>query len=158
MKKRLSALGYVFCGNEPTKITVDAKAYGYRGDGLGAILEEKGVICEFFDPDFVVMMLSCLNGEEDLTKIEEVLREIPKREKINALPPKFSLPQRAMPPSKAMMGEGKLLPVEECIGKVLASTRVGCPPAVPIVVCGEIIDSAAVECFKYYGVARCMVL
>ena len=158
MKVRLSALGYVFCGDEPTKITVDAKAYGYRGDGLGAILEEKGVICEFFDPDFVVMMLSCLNGEEDLTKIEEVLREIPKREKINALPPKFSLPKKAMEPKAAMMGEGKLLPVEECVGRVLASTRVGCPPAVPIVVCGEVIDSAAVECFKYYGITRCMVL
>ncbi|MBQ1222859.1 MAG: aminotransferase class V-fold PLP-dependent enzyme [Oscillospiraceae bacterium] len=158
MKKRLSALGYVFCGNEPTKITVDAKAYGYRGDGLGAILEEKGVICEFFDPDFVVMMLSCENGDEDLTKIEEVLREIPKREKINALSPKFSPPKKAMEPKAAMMGEGKLLPVEECIGRVLASTRVGCPPAVPIVVCGEIIDSSAVECFKYYGITHCMVL
>ena len=158
LKARLSSLGYVFCGNEPTKITIDAKAYGYRGDELAGILEENGVICEFFDPDFVVMMLSCLNGDEDLLKIEAVLREIPRREKINAQPPRFSLPERKMEPREAILLCGREVPVEECLGKVLASTRVGCPPAVPIVVCGEVIDSDALKCFKYYGITHCKVL
>jgi len=48
--------------------------------------------------------------------------------------------------------------VEDAVGRILASATVGCPPAVPIVVCGEKIDSAAVECFKYYGTDSCRVV
>jgi len=40
----------------------------------------------------------------------------------------------------------------------LAAATVGCPPAVPIVVCGERIDDAAVECFRYYGIECCLVV
>ncbi|MBQ8897040.1 MAG: aminotransferase class V-fold PLP-dependent enzyme [Clostridia bacterium] len=158
MKARLSSLGYVFCGDEPTKLTLDAKAYGYRGDRLGTMLEEKGVICEFFDPDFTVMMLSCENRGEDLERIEQILGETEKRDAHASPPPGYRALKKAMPPKDAMTALSIELPVDECLGRVLASVRVGCPPAVPIAVCGEVIDCHAIECFKYYGVTHCKVL
>ena len=52
----------------------------------------------------------------------------------------------------------ELLPVENCLGRVLASANVGCPPAIPIVACGERIDKNALRCFRYYGIETCFVV
>jgi arginine/lysine/ornithine decarboxylase len=35
---------------------------------------------------------------------------------------------------------------------------VGCPPAIPIVICGEEIDKKAISAFKYYGIEKCLVV
>jgi arginine/lysine/ornithine decarboxylase len=35
---------------------------------------------------------------------------------------------------------------------------VGCPPAVPIVVSGEVIDKDIISCMKYYGIDKCNVI
>ncbi|MBR5708281.1 MAG: amino acid decarboxylase, partial [Oscillospiraceae bacterium] len=43
-------------------------------------------------------------------------------------------------------------------GRVLAAAAISCPPAVPVVMCGERIDARAVECFEYYGVRECTVV
>ncbi len=43
-------------------------------------------------------------------------------------------------------------------GRVLAAATVACPPAVPVVVCGERIDRAALACFRYYGITECTVV
>ena len=48
--------------------------------------------------------------------------------------------------------------VEEALGRVLACPTVGCPPAVPIVMCGERIDEAAVQTFLYYGIETVQVV
>ena len=43
-------------------------------------------------------------------------------------------------------------------GRIIADVCVGCPPAVPIAVSGEIIDKNAVRCFEYYGIESCTVI
>jgi len=50
------------------------------------------------------------------------------------------------------------VPAKESAGRVLAAASVGCPPAVPIVVCGERIDESAVRAFAYYGIETCTVV
>ena len=57
-KKKLCEHGYVFSGDEPLKLTIKAKEYGYRGAELAQILEKEGIICEFADPDHTVLMLT----------------------------------------------------------------------------------------------------
>ena len=52
----------------------------------------------------------------------------------------------------------ELLAVEQSLGRILAVPTVGCPPAVPILVCGERIDRHAINCFKYYGIDSCLVI
>ena len=50
------------------------------------------------------------------------------------------------------------VPVAQAAGRVLASASVNCPPAVPIVVCGEAIDESAAACFRYYGIEEVYVV
>jgi len=155
---RLIRHGFELHGDEVLKLTIAAKPYGYRGDALSDLLLEKGVVSEFADPDYVVFMLTPEIGLEGLEKLEEALISIPKMTPVEDEPP---VPKRAlqvMGVAQAILQPSEILPVCECEGRVLAAASVGCPPAVPIVVCGERIDAHAIRCFEYYGIQKLCVL
>ena len=59
---------------------------------------------------------------------------------------------------QALLSAQETLSVEAALGRVLADPTVSCPPAVPILVCGERVDQRAVECFRYYGRRSCAVM
>lgn len=156
LKKQLDKNGYELYGNEAIKITIQTKKYGYLGSDFAKILKEKGIVCEFCDPDFVVLMLTPEIDEID--RIAKILCEIPKKEAINVKMPRFNKPEKRISIREAILSSSVSLPVEQCVGRVVAMTSVGCPPAVPIAVAGEVIDENALECFKYYGIEKCNVI
>lgn len=158
LREKLTAHGYALRGEEPTKLTFDCKAFGYDGVEFAEILRENSVFTEFYDPDHLVMMLTPETGEAGLARLEQVLLAIPKREAVPASPPGFCLPQRAMSIREAAFSPNEEVEVGRSLGRVLASASVGCPPAVPILVCGEVIDEAAIESFQYYGIDRLTVV
>jgi arginine/lysine/ornithine decarboxylase len=158
LKKQLTELGYSLVGDEPLKLTVDAKAYGYTGEELAKLLAEKGLICEFADTDYLVMMLTPESGEEALEQIKATLQTIKSRTSITERMPAMTKPVRAMSPREAIFSVGRERIIRECDGKVLAAATVSCPPAIPIVVCGEVIDGEAIRVMEYYGVKNCRVV
>lgn len=158
MKERLTWDGYTLMGSEPLKLSVCAKEYGYTGTVLASMLEDNGIFCEFCDGDNLVLMLSPDNGEEDIQKIERVLLSIPKKERIVSDRPQYTSPKKAMSIREAMLSRSETLPVEMCLGRILASPTVSCPPAVPILVSGEVIDEEALKRFEYYGIDKCSVV
>lgn len=155
MKGRLVARGYTLVGEEPLKLCLQAKSYGWQGNELAVWLAEKNVVCEFADPDFVVLMLSC---DMDLRPLEEALMNVPKREAILQAPPILPRPKAVLSVREAVMSACQELPVEDCLGRVLADYAVNCPPAVPIVVCGEEFSPESLACLQYYGVEKCRVV
>ncbi len=157
-RARLEACGYTFSGDEPIKLTLCPRSYGYTGYELADLLRENGVECEFADPDHLVLMFTpaVLPGETET--LTDLLAALARREskKTEALP--LSRPRRAMSVRDAMLSPCETLPIKECLGRVLAAASVGCPPAVPVVVCGEIIDRDALKGFEYYGITKCTVV
>ncbi len=153
MKTRLEEKGFTFYGDEPMKFTLSAKHYGYTGNELAEILEQNNIFCEFADPDYVVLMPTPETTEEELEKIEIALSSIPKREPVKTTPPKFTKAQKVITVREATLSPSEILPISECEGKILSAVTVGCPPAVPILVCGERITKEAIECFRYYGIS-----
>ena len=158
LKERLAALGYTLRGDEPMKVTIAAKSYGYTGEALAAVLLRENIVCEFADRDFMVLMLTPEIGEDGLQRLENVLCAVPKKVAIEELPPVFHACTPVMSVREAMLSPSEVVTVEESVGRVLAAASVGCPPAVPIVVCGERIDSEAAACFAYYGIKTCAVV
>jgi arginine/lysine/ornithine decarboxylase len=59
---------------------------------------------------------------------------------------------------QAAMSLCETVEASDSLGRVLAAATVGCPPAVPIVACGERIDETALRCFSYYGIDHCTVV
>ena len=158
LKKRLEKSGYCLYGDEPLKLTFSAKAYGYEGTALGQALAEKGIVCEFSDPDFLVLMLTPEIGEEGLKRLEGALQSIPRKAPVTSRPPEAPRPERVLSIREAALSPLERVSVSRSLGRVLAAATVGCPPAVPVVVCGERIDEQALRCFRYYGVTNVEVI
>lgn len=154
LKKALRAMGYETAGDEPLKITLMPKSFGYTGDQLHDLLRQENVECEFSDPDYLVMMVTPETGAEGLETIREVLGKIPRREPVFETAPMVPEASQAMTPAAALMSRTEEVPVSESEGRILADPCVSCPPAVPILISGERITREAIRCFEYYGIDR----
>ena len=128
------------------------KSYGYTGRKLADILLRENIVCEFSDPDHLVMMFTPEITDEDIERLYTVLKNVEKRAPIITEAPKISIPRRALTPREAMFSPRKTVKTEDAVGRVLASANVGCPPAVPIVASGELIDENSAAAFRYYGI------
>ncbi|MBQ7122491.1 MAG: aminotransferase class V-fold PLP-dependent enzyme [Clostridia bacterium] len=158
LKNKLIQNGFTLCGNEPTKITLNSKPYGYCGTEIADILEKENFVCEFADKDFIVCMLTPENRDSELAALEKTLLSIPKKQSIADNPPAFALPEKVMNIREAVFSPSEIIRASESEGRILAAATVACPPAVPIVVCGEKIDKSAVKCFEYYGIEYVTVI
>lgn len=143
--------------DEPLKLTLYPHHHGYTGMEVAQYLREHRIECEFADPEHVVLMFTPAITEGDIVRLTEVLLSLPRRAPLLFCPPPLVPPERVVSVREALLSPAEVLPVGECIGRVLAAATVGCPPAVPIVVSGERIDQSAVACFRYYGIETCAV-
>ena len=157
LKETLWAYGYRLTGQEPMKITIAAKEFGYTGNQLGDFLRQAGIECEFSDPDYLVMMVSPETTQNGLEILKNTLCRIAKKPAITDAPPAFCPGTPCQSIRDAMLSPGAVVSIEESEGRILGAASVGCPPAVPIVVCGERIDQHAIECFRYYGISTVTV-
>ncbi len=158
LRSALSMAGYTLLGEEPLKLTILAKPYGYTGTEMASYLSERGIISEFFDPDHLVLMLTPSLNRHDLAQLSRVLLDLPRRPPITDQPPLLIRPQPALRIREALLARTETIPATAAEGYILANTTVSCPPAVPIVVSGERIDRTAVEAFAYYGIESCVVV
>ena len=152
LREKLSALGYVFLGNEPLKLTIDAKKHGYYGTELAEMLVGKDVYPEFYDKDFLVLMLTPDNSEASLERLYKALSEIERKSEISEKAPKFFTPVCKISVREAVFSPFERVKARASLGRILAEPAVFCPPAVPILVPGELIDESAVRVFEYYGI------
>jgi len=154
LRQRLSSAGFELCSNEPLKITIKTKPYGYKGHDFAGILAEKNIMCEFCDPDYVVLMPSVENAS-DLQALESALLSIPKKICITEKSPNLCVPERRMSPREALLSASEKMRVSDSTGKILSDFCVSCPPAIPIAMAGEVIDENTKALFDYYGINEC---
>lgn len=157
LKAHLTRQGWTLWGQEPLKLTVDAAASGWSGEELADLLRVGGVEPEFADRDHVVLMASGNTTGEDLQRLADALDCGTPRPSESTLPP-MALGRRVRSIREALLAPQEELPLENCLGRILAAPTVSCPPAVPVLVCGEEIGEDAVECFRYYGIESCSVI
>lgn len=158
LKQKFTNFGYKVIGNEDLKITLATKELGYKGTEIAEILEAQNMICEFADEDYIVFMLSSETSKKELTLLSNALLSIEKKEKITRHAPPLTPPKRALSIREALFSVSCEVSVSCAIGKTLASASIACPPAIPILVCGEIIDENSAELFKYYKIEKCRIV
>ena len=152
LKDFLIGAGHTLVGDEKMKISISTKPYGYEGKDFADLLEEKGVVVEFSDRDFVTMMFSPCNKSGDFKKTAKAILSIERKQPILDAPPASPILERGMTMHSAFFAPCEEVAVDKAIGRILATPTVSCPPAIPIAVCGEVIDEKAVEVFKYYRI------
>jgi len=157
-KEKLTNNGYLLIGDEPLKISLLTKPYGYSGDELADLLRTRGIEPEFSDPDALVLMLTPQNTVGDVNRIEDALLSVSRKKPISDPAPVPFVAERVLSPGEALMTLGEEISVTEAEGRVLASAGFSCPPAVPILIMGERIDGRAIRAFRYYGIERVRVV
>ncbi len=157
LKVELEKYGYQIIGDEKLKITILTKCVGYMGRDIADILFNSGIVVEAFDSDYVVMMFS-VDKIKALKKVKKVLTSIVKRHPITVKPPKVNVPKVKYSVSQAMFKNYKKVEVDNALGKVFYGSSLSCPPAVPIAVCGEVIDVNTIENMRYYGIREICVI
>ena len=105
------------------------------------------------------------NPVEDMARLEAALAELCAR----ASPRPYAehreafctLARQAEPRltvRQAVFAPQETIPAGSALGRVCALPTVSCPPAIPIVVSGEVIGPAALELFAAYGVETVSVV
>ena len=158
VKDELRSAGYELFGDEPLKLTIRTKSYGYLGTELAKKLEGKNIFCEFSDRDNLVMMLPVEYDAGLPERIAAELCQIPRREAIKEKPPLVPAPEKIISLNKALYSPSELILTEDAAGRIMADPCVSCPPAVPVVVYGERISAEAIEAMKYYGINTIRVI
>jgi len=156
--KKYNQMGWQFLKtDEPLKLTIDARENGYTGTKLAKMLIERKVMPEYYDPDYVVLMISGETGYDDFNTLQNALSAIPVKKKL--APKTFCVPHTAvMSMKKALTLDSETIDVKDAINRVVACPTVSCPPAVPVLFGGEKITSEAIEMFDYYGITKVKVV
>ncbi len=159
VKSALKNHGYTLIGDEPLKITIQPKEFGYRGFELARRMEMDNIFCEFYDRDFIVFMVSPFTDKESLALIKNIFCRIRRDYRLTDLPPVSPQPESVYSPREAAFMPYETISVnKKSVGRILAFSTVGCPPAVPIIAGGERIDEDVIKCFDYYDIKKCTVI
>ena len=176
--QRLEAMGISCYRGEPLKVTVNAHSLGATGRELALYLAERGVEVEFYDRELLVLMATPQNSAADFVRLEGALasfvetREIlsetsseTSREKSSETlredfpnPPAIPSLPLALSIRRALLSPVETVSLEDAEGRIAASPTVSCPPAIPIVISGEVITKKAVAALRYYGFDRVSVI
>ena len=158
LKYNLEKLGHALYGQEKIKVSIKTKNYGYSGQELNKILSDNNIICEFYDDDFVVLMLSPQTRQSDFERIKNVFSLIERKQPLEIQPPKPVKVQTALTIRQAFFSTKEIIPIDKAEGRIMASPCISCPPAVPIIVSGEVVDKEVISAMKYYGVKHVSVV
>lgn len=158
LKERLTRSGIPLKKSDPLRITINARECGLSGFDYARGLRANGVECEYADENYVVMMFSALTTVEDCERAEMgalfVTMSAPKPlVKYPVIKPKVELPVY-----EALFKPQKIVPIENASGEVCAGLKCPCPPGVPLVMPGEVIDSTVIDALKIYGVKTVPVI
>ena len=159
LKQRLTDAGAALTGDEPAKLTLRA-VEGTDGYAISRLLRARGIECEMADPDFVTLMLSPMQTDQ-IDAIESALLDVvrtwagcPVR-----VPPQLPVSgSRALTIREAMLSPQETLPLSKCFFRVLAADTAGCPPAVPIEICGVKLMRKTLALYEYYGIKELRVV
>ncbi len=158
LRQKLEACGFAFYGDEALKLTVDCAKFGYSGDAVAEILRQHGIEIEYADSRFAVMMFTPENSEGDFSKLYDTMCQIPKKAALirgEHLPIKH---ENAVSIRNAVFSPTETVPLNKAAGRICGAPVVSCPPAVPVVVSGEVITEKTVEVLKFYGIEEIAVV
>ena len=159
LSERLASLGFESEQTEPLKLVFSAETCGYSGNELAEHLRKCGIEPEFADRDCLVLMATPENTDEDLERVYKAFAALKKRSaRGNSLPPSFPKPIKALSIREAVFASSEDVAIENAEGRICASPTVSCPPAVPVVMSGEVISREAIELMRYYGTQRVEVV
>lgn len=155
-------------GDDPMKLTLRPKALGCTGTEFADRLRKEGIECEFADEGHVVLMPSMQTPEEDFIRLREAIllscRGVSRQSGEGKLPAGQTeslaggRPQQAMSPRQAYFAPKEHIPLTQAEGRIYGDIRWPCPPAVPAIMPGEVLDKRLCKIFAASGKTQVKVV
>lgn len=158
VKRYIEEKGFCFLKSEPLKIVIDAKKSGFNGTEIAEILCNNKIEPEFYDDDFVVLMVTPQNRRKDFARLCKLFGELTPQEEIKSECVSLNEPQMKMTIRKAVFSDSEEIAADDAEGRICAMPSVSCPPAVPIAVSGEVITKDIIKLFEKYGIEKIKVV
>ena len=129
------------------------------GEMLGLLYAQK-IEPELCSPLGAVLLAGADTAGEDWQRLQCLLGALPAGEDGEAeeAPLAFHAPPRRLSIREAMLKESEALPPESAAGRVAAAMVTPCPPGIPVVMPGEILDDEAIFLLKSYGITAVNVV
>ena len=149
VRAELRESGWKIEETDPLRITVHAPD-GLSGVELAEQLRQHGIECEYADPEFLVLMATPENSEEDFRRLLSALGSN-SRPYSAKTPLPMAKADSALSIRQALFSPHESIPSRDALGRICAAPAVSCPPAIPIAVPGELIGETALQLCRYYG-------
>lgn len=158
IKKFIREKGFCLEESEPLKIVVNANKSGYFGYELKDILRKEKIEVEFYDDEFLILMITPENSDVDFERLKNAFSKTEKKEEIRKNIPSLKIPKMKMSIKDAIFSESETVAVSESVGRICASNVISCPPAIPLVISGEEITDEIVQLLKHYKTEKINVV
>lgn len=158
LKTKLEKAGVPLRKSDPLRIVINARQSGLSGYEYASVLRRNGVECEMSDENRVVLLFSAATTVKDCERAEMAILFVPRKKPIPEVEYPVIKPKADMPIYEAVFKPQKLVPVQNAVGEVCAGMKAPCPPGIPLVMPGEIIDHYVAEALAKYGVKNIAVL
>ena len=143
---------YDWLGDDPFHLTISA-----NGIDFAEQLRKHGAEPEYADKACCVMLLSPLMNERDFERLESILTACKPLPPIE-IPPLPKPPKKACDMREACFSGWETIPIEQAEGRICATVQVPCPPAVPMLMSGEVFDKSWITYMKYYDLKKITVI
>ena len=156
LNRTLEQLGFKNESAEPLKLVFTKRSCNYSGLELAKAFKAFKIELEFRDEDNAVLMLSPELREKDLERLLSALSSLQKRNTPTNAPqaPSIHRPVTLLSIRQAMLLPSETVLLKDAIGRVCAAPTVSCPPAIPVIISGELIDEHCAELLEYYGIEK----
>ncbi|MBQ6815955.1 MAG: amino acid decarboxylase [Clostridia bacterium] len=154
LKGFLRQKGYKLIGTEPLKITVNIAEIGYTADEFYNKLKCCKIEPELCSDNIAVFMFTPQNNGLNFIKLKSFFGRLEHKNPINNQPLGSNISQQKLSIRKAMLSSSESVLALKAEGRVLASPTVSCPPAVPILISGELVTKQAIQLFKRYNIEK----
>ena len=158
-KHKIRQLGFYILETEPLKITIFASKTGITGIELAQILEENNIYPEYSDEDFVVLMCTSQNSSTEYKKLLDVLSLIPIKNELPTITfPIINRVSSNVSIRSAMFSKSRSIKIEDSLGLVCSKVTASCPPAIPLLVPGEVITKEDIAYLKNLNILEVSVM
>lgn len=125
---------------DPLRISLNTASVGMNGQEGGEYFRKLGLEPEMFDDETVVFICTPFNTSEELERLKTAIKKFPKAAPLETRRIYNTLPKQAISLREAVLAPHEKMNIERAIEHIAAETACPCPPGIPLVMPGEIID------------------
>lgn len=147
-------------GCDPLRLTLPLRPLGMTAEEMLELLYAQKIEPELCSPLGAVLLAGADTAKEDWQRLQGLLGALPAGEdgKAGEASPVLHAPPRRLSIREAMLGESEALPPECAAGRVAAAMVTPCPPGIPVIMPGEILDGETIFLLKSYGITSVNVV